>query len=79
MTDEDKTLLKGEFWAALMIRAARTLAQTLGGFLLVGTPVFSIDWKAGLAISTTATLLAILTGIASPGSLREIGPRPAAD
>ena len=79
MNDEDKTLLKGGFWLALIIRAARTFAQTLGGFLLVGTPVFSIDWKAGLAISTTAALLAILTGIASPGALKEIGPRPAAD
>lgn len=79
MTDEDKTLLKPEFWAALGIRTARTFAQTLGGFLLVGTPIFSIDWKAGVAISASAALLAILTGIASPGSLREIGPKPAAD
>lgn len=79
MTDEDKTLLKPEFWAALGIRAARTFAQSLGGFLLVGTPVFSIDWKVGLAISASAALLAILTGIASPGALKEIGPRPAAD
>ena len=79
MTDEDKTLLKPEFWAALGIRTARTFAQTLGGFLLVGTPIFSIDWKVSLAISASAALLAILTGIASPESLREIGPRPAAD
>lgn len=79
MNEEDATLLKPEFWAALGIRALRTFAQSLGGSLGVGTLIFNIDWKVSLGIGLGAMLLAILTGIASPGSLREIGPKPAAD
>ena len=79
MNEEDKTLLKPEFWGALAVRALRTFAQSLGGSLGVGTLIFNVDWKTSLGIAVGAMFLAILTGIASPGALKEIGPRPAAD
>ena len=79
MNEEDATLLKPEFWAALGIRSVRTFAQSLGGSLGVGTLIFQIEWKVSLGIAVGAMLCAILTGVAWPKALPEIKPRPAAD
>lgn len=54
-----------EFWKGLGERAIKTAAQNVAAILVVGVPVFSIDWKAGLGLAATATLGSILTSIGS--------------
>ena len=55
------------FWKDTAERAVKTAAQTAGGVLIVGTPIWEIDWTAGLGITATATVLSILTSLASSG------------
>lgn len=55
------------FWKDTAERAVKTAAQTAGGVLIVGTPIWDIDWSAGLGITATATALSILTSVASSG------------
>ncbi|MDV6299939.1 MULTISPECIES: holin [Dietzia] len=55
------------FWKDASERAVKTAAQTAGGVLIIGTPIWEIDWQAGLGITATATVLSLLTSIASSG------------
>ena len=55
------------FWKDASERAIKTAAQTAGGVLIIGTPIWEVDWAAGLGITATATVLSLLTSIASSG------------
>lgn len=55
------------FWTDAAERAVKTAAQTAGGVLVVGVPIWEVDWTAGLGITATATALSLLTSIASSG------------
>lgn len=56
-----------DFWKDTAERAVKTAAQTGAALLVVGTPIWEIDWTAGLGITATATALSILTSLASSG------------
>jgi len=56
------------FAKAAAERAAKTLAQSLIAILAVGqTTVLTVDWQAALAVAATATLLSLLSSVASAG------------
>jgi len=74
------------FWKAAAERAIKTFAQTL--VALIGTGmvgIMSLDWPQMLSISATATVLSVLTSVASanvgsPGpSLADETIEPGAD
>lgn len=48
-------------------RAVKTFAQSLIATLAVGTPIFDLAWTEGLGIAATATVISVLTSIASFG------------
>lgn len=54
------------FWVGTAERAIKTFAQSLLALITVGTPVFGQNWPEFLGISATATLVSILTSIATP-------------
>ena len=61
-------MLDPRFWLASGERAVKTLAQTL--VALIGTNavgVMDLDWAQILGVAATATVLSILTSIASNG------------
>lgn len=63
------------FWKAAGERAIKTLAQTL--VALVGTSAVSIidlDWAQMLGVSLTATVLSILSSVASANIGKNPGP-----
>lgn len=61
-------LWSASFWKATAERAIKTLAQSLIAILAVGqTTVLSVDWRQALAVAATATLLSVLSSIASAG------------
>jgi hypothetical protein len=54
------------FWKDAAERAIRTMAQVLASMLIAsGTGLLDIDWPATLSTAGTATLLSLLTSIAS--------------
>lgn len=53
------------FWIDTAERAVKTFAQALLAVLVVGVPVWEIDWLAALGIALTATIMSVLTSIAS--------------
>jgi hypothetical protein len=55
-----------QFWKGAAERAIKTFAQALGAILIVGTPIFEIDFGQGLGIAATATVLSLLTSIGNP-------------
>ena len=55
------------FWKDTAERAIKTAAQTAGSILIVGTPIWELDWATGLGITATATALSVVTSIASTG------------
>jgi hypothetical protein len=63
------------FWKAAGERAVKTLAQTL--IALIGTGmvgVMELDWLQMLSIAATATILSLLTSIASSNFGSHPGP-----
>lgn len=63
------------FWKAAGERAIKTLAQTL--VALIGTSAVSIidlDWAQMLGVSLTATVLSILSSVASANIGKNPGP-----
>lgn len=60
-------MFSAQFWKDLAERAVKTFAQALVAVLAVsiGSPVWHIDWLAALGIALTATLLSVLTSLAS--------------
>lgn len=55
------------FWKDALERALKTLAQALVATLLVGVPLWSIDWIEVLGIGLTAAVISLLTSLASGG------------
>lgn len=54
-----------QFWLDTTERALKTFAQALIGVVAVGTPIFHVDWISGLGIAATATVVSVLTSLAS--------------
>ena len=53
-------------WAvAALIRAVRTFAQTFVGFIAVGAALEEVQWLRALSVSGAASVLSILTSIAT--------------
>lgn len=68
-------MLDPRFWLASGERAVKTLAQTL--VALIGTNavgVMDLDWAQILGVAATATVLSILTSVASNGLGANVGP-----
>ena len=57
-----------EFWLDLLERALKTFAQTLVAVIPVGAVLWEIPWTDGLGIAATATVISVLTSIASGGA-----------
>lgn len=53
------------FWIDTLERAVKTFAQALLAVLVVGVPVWDVDWVSALGIALTATIMSVLTSIAS--------------
>ena len=63
------------FWIAAAERAVKTFAQTL--IALIGTGavgIMSLDWAQMLSVAATATLLSVLTSLASANFGSNPGP-----
>lgn len=57
------------YWRDLAERALKTAAQSTAALLVtsdgVGVGLLAVDWPAGLALVGSATLLSVLTSLAS--------------
>ena len=59
-------ILTKDFWKDTGVRAVKTFAQALIGFLGVGAiGIFDADWVSAISVSLMAALLAVLTAIAN--------------
>lgn len=56
------------FWLDTAERAVKTFAQSLVAVLVVGVPVWEIHWAGALGTALTATIMSVLTSIASSGA-----------
>ncbi|MBV7302942.1 holin [Corynebacterium sp. TAE3-ERU2] len=56
------------FWMDATERAIKTFAQALIATLAVGTPILELDWGQAVGIAATATVVSLLTSIASTGT-----------
>ena len=54
-----------KFLIAALIRAVRTFAQTFVGFIAVGAALEEVQWLRALSVSGAASVLSILTSIAT--------------
>ena len=54
-----------EWLKAALIRAVRTFAQTFVGFIAVGAALEEVQWLRALSVSGAASVLSILTSIAT--------------
>lgn len=55
------------FWKGAAERATKTLAQTLGGYIVVGvTGILTLDWIGALSVAGASALASVLTSIANP-------------
>lgn len=59
-----------DFWKETAERAAKTMAQSMAGFLVADLAIWDLGWATATGVSLTITLASILTSIASSG----IGP-----
>lgn len=75
MNEDDKELLKAEFWYAIAIRTIRTFAQALAGTIVVGMAIHEWNWKINLSIAAMSALFSFLTGIAYPKAIPEVKPK----
>lgn len=52
------------FWKGLSERAIKTFAQTLVGYIVVGTTgILDLQWGDALSVAAAATLASVLTSI----------------
>ena len=54
-----------KFIIAALIRAVRTFAQTFVGFIAVGAALEEVQWLRALSVSGAASVLSILTSLAT--------------
>ena len=68
-------MFDSRFWIAASERAAKTFAQTLVALIGTGAVgVMDIDWLQMLGISATATILSLLSSVASANFGSHNGP-----
>lgn len=60
-------ILTREFAVDAIERAVKTFAQALLAVLAIGTPLWEIPWTEALGIAATATVISVLTSLASAG------------
>jgi hypothetical protein len=53
------------YWKAVAERAVKTAAQSGVALFAAGATILDIDWAQGAAVVATATLLSLLSSIAS--------------
>lgn len=58
-----------KFWLGVLERAFKTFAQSLIAAFGVGLTLLNADWVGILAVAGTATLLSVLTSIATPDTV----------
>jgi uncharacterized membrane protein len=63
-----------KFIIAALIRALRTFAQTFVGFIAVGAALEEVQWLRALSVSGAASVLSILTSLAT--GLPEVEEQP---
>ena len=54
-----------DFWKATAERALKTAAQAAIALFAAGVTILDIDWGQGFAVVATATLLSVLSSVAS--------------
>lgn len=54
-----------DFWKATAERAVKTAAQAGIALFAAGVTIIDIDWGQGAAVVATATLLSVLSSVAS--------------
>lgn len=59
-----------EFWVSAGERAVKTFAQSLLATLVVFTGVLEVDWVNSLSAAALATVISVLSSLASAG----VGP-----
>ena len=57
--------MKTEFWHAALIRAIRTAAQTAIATIGTSAMLSEINWQAVVSTTVVATILSLLTSIAT--------------
>ena len=62
-------LMNRKFWLGVLERAFKTFAQSLIAAFGVGVTLLNADWVGILAVAGTATLLSVLTSIATPDTV----------
>jgi hypothetical protein len=62
------------YWKAVFERAVKTGCQASLSLLAAGVTILDIDWTQGAAVVATATLLSVLSSIASTRVGEFIGP-----
>lgn len=62
------------YWKATAERAIKTGAQSAVALFAAGATILDIDWAQGAAVVATATLLSVLSSIASTRAGEFIGP-----
>jgi hypothetical protein len=68
-------MFDSRFWIAAAERAVKTFAQTLVALIGTGAVgIMDLDWMQMLGVSATATVLSILTSVASANFGANPGP-----
>jgi hypothetical protein len=55
------------FWFDTAERCTKTAAQSLIATLALGTGLLDVDWTASVSVAALATVLSLLTSVASAG------------
>jgi len=66
------------FWAGALERALKTFAQSLVAALSVGTGLLHVDWTTALDVAAGATVLSVLTSLATVTTVVATTPPSAA-
>lgn len=68
-------MFDSRFWKAAAERAVKTFAQTLVALIGTGAVgIMDLDWMQMLSVSATATVLSLLTSVASANFGSNPGP-----
>ena len=68
-------MFDSRFWVAAAERAVKTFAQTLVALIGTGAVgVMDLDWLQMLSVAATATILSVLTSVASANFGSNPGP-----
>ena len=67
------------YWKAVAERAVKTAAQSGIALFAAGATILDIDWVQGAAVVATATLLSVLSSIASTHVGEFTGPSLASE